>query len=117
MCSEVSGSNFSGPQSPFFARKVAEIVEAPNKFVVIWVPQSFFKALANLSLEAFRHSGSASRGVKANHWPEAAHYKLFRFGERLDLHNFAGLQHPCGLYVLVDETFDRKNQLILKWRL
>src|SRR5262249_666938 len=81
------------------------------------IAQGFFEALAHSASKGFRHSGSATGSVKGNHWGEAVHEKVFRFGQRLNYLDLAVAQDFCRFHILIDQTFDAEHKLIVKRRL
>src|SRR5579859_1791582 len=113
---EFAWTHFARAQPPLLTREKTEVVEPADKFVMVGIAQRLLEALSHLALETFWHRGCSARGMEGDHGTEATHAKFFRFGKRLDLDQLASLEHASRFHVFVDETFDREDQLVFKWR-
>ena len=80
------------------------------------VAQRFLEAFAHPACESFRQSGRAPGSLERNQRRETRHVKFLRFGERLNRDQFPFAQNARRFHIFVDQTFHRKNQLVVERR-
>src|SRR5690348_10193148 len=113
---QLAGSDLKTVNLHLLAGEEPQGLQLTKQVVVAGVAKSFFEALSDAALKSFRQRGGSPGGVKRNQGSEAVHAEFFRLGEWCDGRELAFAQDAGWLGVLVNQSLDRKNELVMKGR-